>query len=159
MCAWVDVCTCLSAPLPHTKHADTPDVVRDSPARAAKSAVAFATPSEINAQKTESLELVRSQELLQRKRLQDLRQLGELVREGANTTEVQARRDAMERVYQKTLDKNPEHLPTLNEYALLLTVARGEHDAAEELYLAALGINPMHVRTLADYGEYRNACW
>ena len=80
--------------------------------------------------------------------------IGDLAREGAATETVRARRDALERTYQQILDKNPEHLPTLNEYALLLTVGRGEHDAAEELYLAALSVNPFHKRTLSDYGFF-----
>jgi tetratricopeptide (TPR) repeat protein len=74
--------------------------------------------------------------------------LSEIARDGAGGG-LKERRDALEKTYQQILDKNPEHLPTLNEYALLLSVSRGEHDAAEELYLCALDINPFHKRTVS----------
>ena len=74
--------------------------------------------------------------------------VSEIAREGAGGG-LKARRDALEKTYREILDRNPEHLPTLNEYALLLTVSRGEHDAAEELYLCALDINPFHKRTVS----------
>ena len=76
--------------------------------------------------------------------------VSEIAREGAGGG-FKGRRDALEKTYQEILDRNPEHLPTLNEYALLLTVSRGEHDAAEELYLCALDINPFHKRTVSLY--------
>jgi tetratricopeptide (TPR) repeat protein len=125
--------------------------LRPGKAHALSASLAFASPPE---QSQEALQQVRQNEHRQRERLNDLRQIGDLAREGAATETVRERRDALEQTYQKILDKNPEHLPTLNEYALLLTVGRGEHDAAEELYLAALSINPFHKRTLSDYGFF-----
>ena len=100
------------------------------------------------------LKRMKAQQQEQREKLQDLRQLGELAREGASKGAIKKRLGTLEMTYREILDKNPKHLPTLNEYALLLSVGRADHDAAEELYLSALGINPFHKGTLSDYGFF-----
>eukprot|EP00960_Hanusia_phi_P057335 763532-Hanusia_phi.AAC.3 len=94
---------------------------------------------------------ISTQALLQKRRLVEFKSRHTKDKESKNVNE---QTDMVEKSYQQILGKDPNHVPTMNEYALFNLVVKRKYDAAEELYLSALNVSPFHTLTLCDYGFF-----
>ena len=62
-------------------------------------------------------------------------------------------KDLTDQLYTLALEADPQHAPTLGNYAVFLTAVRGDHDAAEAMYKRALEADPQHANTLGNYAR------
>ena len=58
-----------------------------------------------------------------------------------------------ESLFQRALERDPEHVAVLCSYGLLRLNAYRDADGAEALYRRALAVDPVHVATLYNYGS------